>query len=346
MKKIIIVNIMALLIFCIIFISAFASSFSISSIFSTAESKGLDDAVFERGGEICYFDSDDKSISILAGGGKYVPVLSPDKEKIVYQNSVFAAETSIMQFGIIDINGEFINEIVVDSFISNEITGCMWLSDSTVGVTAHVNPSTEEYFVYNIYTGEMLRNYVGYSFAKLPNSENMIYAKNVPHWADEPMYHSFMINDEIVYTSEVLGATLGTPIFSDDSAKIAFVEDLSTYDDFHDSGKEAFKQSIIIADFSEDDMTIHDSRRITVPSEIVGFLSFDQNNSICVVNNNLLQKYDEKRATFISTEITTDFRDSAIDASRFSDLFTIVNEHWGDDSLEYINNINWTSNSK
>ena len=185
---------------------ASVSGFSIESIFSTSKSKGYNDAIFERNGEICWFDYSEGSITILDRGGKYTPVLSPNRSRILYRKSVFETEGNVMQFGIITIDGEFLREIVIDSYLSNDIIGLQWLSDSTVGITTHVNPSTSEFFVYNVDTGEKIASYVGYAFAQIPNTDKIIHAENVPHWSDEPVYHSFVVDGKIVYTSDIIDA--------------------------------------------------------------------------------------------------------------------------------------------
>lgn len=314
---------------------ASVSGFSIGSIFSTAKSKGFNDAIFERNGGICYFDYSEGAITVLARGGKYSPVLSPDKTRILYRNSVLETEGNVMQFGIITINGELLREIVIDSEQSNDIIECQWLSDSAVGITTHVNPSTSEFFVYNADTGEKISNFAGYAFAHIPNTETVIYAKNVPHWSDEPVYHSFVIDDKIVYTSDILGEKLNPPVFSSDGTKIAFVEKLP-----ESSDTEAL-QRIITGNFDYRSRTLNKIQRIDVPPEISGYLIFDENNSICVVNNNLLQRYDEKASKFIVNKISTDLRDRSSDTKSFAALQTAVTKYWGDDSLDEIHSISW-----
>jgi hypothetical protein len=339
-KKSIILGSFICLVLCLTGVSLHAAGFSITSVFLTAKSQGLNDAIFERNGEICYFDYSDKSITVLSKDGKYSPVLSPDKTKILYRNSVLETENNVMKFGIIDINGEQMQEIVIDSEFSNDILDCQWLSDTTVGITTHVNPSTSEYFVYDITSGEKTGYYVGYAFAQIPNTEKIIYARNVPHWSDEPVYHSFIVDEKTVYTSDVLGAKLYPPAFSKDLKKIAFIEDLP---ESSDTKEAKVTQRIITADFDDSNLKLQNIRSIKVTPEIAGYLTFDENNNICVVNSNLLLKYDEKKSSFIQYKITTDLRDSARDSKNFAELQTAITKYWGDDSLEKINSINWTS---
>ena len=311
---------------------ASVSGFSIESIFSTAKSKGYNDAIFERNGEICWFDYSEGSITILDRGGKYTPVLSPNRSRILYRKSVFETEGNVMQFGIITIDGEFLREIVIDSYLSNDIIGLQWLSDSTVGITTHVNPSTAEFFVYNVDTGEKIASYVGYAFAQIPNTDKIIHAENVPHWSDEPVYHSFVVDGKIVYTSDIIDARLDPPVFSSDGTKFAFVENLPDLE---------ASQRIITGNFDKESLTLKNIRSINIPSEVAGYLTFDESNNICIINNNLLQIYNEKASKFITSEISTDLRNRWSDSKNFAALQTAVTKYWGDDSLERINSITW-----
>lgn len=317
---------------CITCAIALASGINIPSLFMKDKNPGLRCAIFEREGEICCFDYSEKKIKIIDVGGKYSPVLSPDRTKILYRRSVLETEGNVLKFGIIDMNGKSVLDIAVDSELSNDILNCQWLSDTAVGVTTHVNPSTAEFFVYNITNGEMTGHYIGYSFALIPNTEKIIHAKNVPYWSDEPVYHSFVVDGNIVYTSDIPDAKLYPPVFSADLAKIAFIEQLPKSADKEET------QRVIIADFDKSSITITNINSINVPPAISGYLTFDSNNSICVAGSNLLQVYDNKTSSFIPK--ATDFRGR--DPKHFAELQKAVTEYWGDDSLDKINNINWT----
>jgi hypothetical protein len=102
-------------------------------------------------------------------------------------------------------------------------------------------------------------------------------------------------------------------------------------------------QRIITGSFDKSSLTLQNIRSIEVTPDIAGYLTFDENNNICVVNSNLLLRYDEKTSSFIQEKITTDLRNRASDSRNFADLQTAVTRYWGDDSLEKINSISWTS---
>ena len=98
-------------------------------------------------------------------------------------------------------------------------------------------------------------------------------------------------------------------------------------------------QRIIIADYNAATKSFHDTQSIAVPPEIVGYLYFDENTDICIINNNILQKYNNITKTF---EVST--INNTASARRLANLFECVNKQWGDTSMEYINCVNWTNN--
>jgi len=300
----------------------------------------LEGAIFERNGEICYFNYSNDEIKILSGGGKYAPEISPDMTKILYRRSVLETEGNTMIFGIIDINGNPVREIIIDTELSNNILNCQWFSSDTVGITTHVNPVTSELFVYDINSGEKKGYYVGYSFAQIPGTEKVIYAKNVPYWSDESVYHSFIADGRTVYTSDILDARLSQPLFSEDLTKIAFIENLPGTNKENEA-----QQRIIVADFNIYDMVLQNTQIIEVPAETYGYLSFDDNNDICIVYDNLVLKYDENMSSFLRAETSQPSNHAAKDMERFAKLQTAVTKHWGDDSLDEINSITWVYES-
>lgn len=334
-RKTILIIVVFLMVCAVGIVLASVSGSGRMPIFSADKSTGFKKAIFERNGEICQFDYSEGTITILAGDGKYSPALSPDKSKVLYRNSVLETEGNAMRFGIMTIDGKPIREIVIDSELSNDIIECQWLSDSAVGITTYVNPSTSEFFIYNAETGEKMKSYAGYSFAHIPNTEKVVHAKNVPYWSDEPVYHSFVIDGETVYTSDVLDARLGPPVFSDDGAKFAFVENLPKSNDSETL------QRIITGDFNKTGLTFTNIRRINVPSEVSGYLAFDESNHLCIVDSNSLHIYNEKTSEFITSKSSADLRNRSGAPKDYAALQTAVTEYWGDDSLDKINSITW-----
>ena len=141
-----------LFLFCIFTtVGVAADIIKIPQVFSPTKGMGETNAVFELNGEILYYDNEQETINIISTGGKYTPLLSPDNTKILYRKPVFEVEDCALVFGVMDINGNSISEIKIDTEFSNEILDYSWISDSLVGVTTHINPSSSEYFVYDIY---------------------------------------------------------------------------------------------------------------------------------------------------------------------------------------------------
>lgn len=158
---------------------------------------------------------------------RYNETLSPNGEYLLYNHSpidtVKHGVTGLM-VGV-EKDGKPIHTINVNSLVSMDIMGVEWLSDSYFAVTTHVNPSTLEYFIYSVETGEEVACYNGYSFTPIKGEEpRVIYAENVPHGFGAQAYHSYAINGTTVYTSAEQGALLSEVVFSEDMTLVAFIE--------------------------------------------------------------------------------------------------------------------------
>ena len=97
---------------------------------------------------------EDHEISEIPEPEKYNPTPSPDGKHILYNHSV--AETKGLTVGVDTANGVLIHKINIGSLFSNDIMNLEWLGNEYFAVTTHVNPSTLEYFIYSLETGEEL----------------------------------------------------------------------------------------------------------------------------------------------------------------------------------------------
>lgn len=154
-----------------------------------------------------------------------VKTLSPDRSKYLYGKSENQDGKTVLTVGVIDAyEYHRPTEFRLNTETSNEIVKVCWLSDALVGAETHVNPSTGEFFVYDLETGQEVKHYIGSSFAVIPGTSHVMYEENVPHFSNEDVCHSFFIDDQKVYTSDWLNARLGKPTFSKDLTKVSFLE--------------------------------------------------------------------------------------------------------------------------
>jgi beta-lactamase regulating signal transducer with metallopeptidase domain len=154
-----------------------------------------------------------------------VKTLSPDRSKYLYGKSENQDGKTVLTIGVIDAyEYHRPTEFRLNTETSNEIVKVCWLSDALVGAETHVNPSTGEFFVYDLVTGQEVKHYIGSSFAVIPGTSHVMYEKNVPHFSNEDVCHSFFIDDQKIYTSDWLNARLGKPTFSKDLTKVSFLE--------------------------------------------------------------------------------------------------------------------------
>ena len=318
-----------------------ADIFKIPRLFSLTKDEETSNAVFEMNGEILHYDSEQNEITIISTGGKYTPLLSPDNTKILYRKSVFEIENGALIFGVIDLKGNSISEIKIDTEFSNEILDYMWISESLVGVTTHVNPSTSEYFVYEIFEQKLINSFVGNSFTTIPGTKLVMYEKNVPHWSEESVKHSYIIENEVVYTSDSVDMLLGVPVFSDDMTKIAFIETPNNVRNNYD-GDNAMPR-LVVCEFDKSSLSVQKRNSINIDSQISGYVAFNDRNEICIVNATDIYWYNEDTDSFVQESVITNLRDGATDSGRYTKLQEAVKTLCGDDSLDNLHSINWIS---
>ena len=339
-KKRLITPCIVLLLICALSGVCFAASgFAVPQKFSLFTDFNEADAVFGWNGEILYFDSKSGDIKVLSSEGQYSPLLSPDHTKILYRKSVFETDNFALIFGAIDMSGNTVFDVTIDTPFSNDILGLQWISDSLVGITTHVNPSSSECFVYDVGKEEFVKRFVGNSFAVIPGTDLVMYEKNVPHWSDEPVRHSFLIEDTVVYTTESVNIKLSTPIFSPDLTKVAFIETPVGSVQSDNSVNQTSK--LVICDFNPDALLLQKADSISIDAEISGQVAFNEKNDICLVGANAIYWYNKESNSFVQEVADTILRNNAVDSKKYTKLQKAITDLYGDTSLENIYSINW-----
>lgn len=315
------------------------SGFRLPQLFASHQNLNTADAVFERNGEILYYDSERDSINVLSTEGKYNPLLSPDNGQILYRRSVIDSQDHALVFGAMDLKGNTIFEIIIDTEFSNDILDLTWISESLVGITTHINPSSSEYFVYDICEQKLLKRFVGSSFSVIPGTNHVMYEKNVPYWSDESVQHSFLIDDNLVFVSENTNTKLSTPVFSPDMTQVAFIETPVNVD--HDSTEKLQEANLIICEFNLNNLSLHKKNSIVLDSEISGYLAFNEKNDVCIVNTNVYYYYNKETDSFIAEKSSTNLRDNSTDSLTYEKLQKAISALYGDVDLSMIHSINW-----
>lgn len=209
---------------------------------------------------------------------KHNETISPDGKYVLYNYSI--SETS--QYGVLglmisvdDTSGKNLHSITLDAPNSNDILGVEWIGNSYFGVTTHVNPSTSEYLVFSMETGEEIARYSGYSFSVLPMEQpTVIYAENVPHGYGAETNHSYAINSNTVYVSTELGGVLSKVAFSEDMTLAVFTE--SFIYDFDEQ-----RPSRLVMGYY-DGALIQVINTADLPEGISGDPTVDENNNIII----------------------------------------------------------------
>lgn len=294
-------------------------------------------AFFNTDGKLFYYDALTDSVVQIASEGypKYNAQVSPNGRYILYNHSLVDTHKNgknELMIGVCDFEGNVIHNLTIDTMHSNDILAIEWINDNYFAVTCHVNPSTSEYFMYSMENGEQTAYYNGYSFTVIDNADipDIMYAVNVPHGFGEKAYHSYAINGEVVYTSESMGATLSKVSVSDDKNKLAFIEN------FAFDSEEYGRPLLVLMD--KVDGTICLQRKIQIPQNVHGYLSFDEENNVILTDGNKLFKLDEKNEFELNYIMSNEEAKEEDIVNRFKDV-TI--EKIGFDLYSDISNVVW-----
>lgn len=186
----------------------------------------------KRKTDIYQFNEENLKRIITVFHAGVISTWNADFKKFAY--GIVKEEDGAREFmiGVSNVDGSDARERKLYPELGNELSGIWWLSDGTVGVELHVNPSTSEFIVFDLENGLEVRRYFGSSFTVIPGTNHVAYEGNVPHFGKGDAYHSYFIDDKKVYTSKLLNASLGTLYFSEDLSTITFREVV------HESGEE------------------------------------------------------------------------------------------------------------
>ena len=290
--------------------------------------KDLNNAIFNRDGIVYKYDSETGIISSIGNTGlpKYGPVLSPDGTRIAYRNAVFDTPDSALQVGIMDRHGKILQVITIQSPYSNDILNLEWLGNNKIAVTGHVNPSTNECFIFDAKTGKELNRYAGYAFTPLPDESGVIYAENIPHGFGHLAYHSLMINEEVVFTAKNMGSTFGTIAFSKNGRNVAFI--LRPPQDGNLPSK------IVVAEYNRKNHAIKQLYEVDIPENTGGMLAFDEHGNMCIVEETIKHTFSREDGKFTSTEVE-------LVSTRYEKLQNAVLKYFGGNPVEEIFDITW-----
>ena len=297
-------------------------------------------AVFGRNGEILIYDSLKNELTTISEKGKYDPKVSKDRTTILYRRSVLET-TNKLVFGIMNMEGRIINEIEIDTEISNEILNIDWISKDLVGIETHINPSSSEFFVYDINTKNIVKHFVGSSFRVIPQTEKIIYQENVPHWSDDKIFHSLFIDENKVYTSELKDTKIGPPVFSDDLERVAFIEF------FQEEGNDADQGHchLIVCDFNINECKIIKRKSIEIDVDMLEKIEFDKKDNVLLRYNNVDYLYDDRMESFV----VCDFH-KGVEEDDFLKYEKVLQkklmEIYGDVDMHMVYSINWITEEK
>ena len=82
----------------------------------------------------------------------------------------------------------------------NAVVQIDWLGNDRIGIHTHITPSSGQYRVVDVTTGDELASYFGYGFSPSPDSKHIAHAGGAPHFSPPFAKNDYlMIDDRIVY---------------------------------------------------------------------------------------------------------------------------------------------------
>jgi hypothetical protein len=266
-----------------------------TKILSKEERKQLNKSVFEKDGILyLYHEKSGKITSLLDDGvPKYNPVISPDRKKLAFVYGELEPNYNEMTLGVLDLKNKSVQPLVIKSKNSNMVMYVEWIGNDKVGVEGHVNPSTSEYFVFDVISGQYIKQYLGSLFTVMPN-EMILYRAHIPHGGETKVKDELVLEDTIIYTSDEKETSLGYPQLSPKHKKIAFIE----RNDEAVNGKK-----LIVADFDYNLKKISNTKKINIPEDIHGDLLYDTTDQLYVVGKEKKYKLNETKGHFEETQL-------------------------------------------
>lgn len=152
-------------------------------------------------------------------------VLDEAGEHYFYYVPPKKADDLAWTFGVMDRNGEILNEMEWRPDLGNAVTGMEWVIYPMICVGMHVNPSTEEYFLFDVLNGYLREHFFSNGYAIIPGTDSLIYQGNEPHFSDGALVQSSLwINDKRAFVTPWTNTCFGNYAFSDRNERLAFTE--------------------------------------------------------------------------------------------------------------------------
>lgn len=171
------------------------------------------------------------------GQPKSLPALSKDGSRLVFNRGEGLRALAVLVALLSD--GTPLREIVFrppDSKVSGMrfVENLEWISNQRLVVSGSLNPSTAEYAVIDVVSGEQVKDYLvdGFKWAASPDGSHAAYVGYVPHFTPEDARHPQLCLDDECPLDRPFGGYPGPaihlefaapPVWSPDSSVVAIV---------------------------------------------------------------------------------------------------------------------------
>ena len=128
------------------------------------------------------------------------PAWSPDRTKIAYYTNTTVDKLQCpTEVVLLSADGTRVKAIpALDR--GNAVTGIDWLGNDRIGIDTHITPSSGQYRVVDVTTGEELASYFGYGFRASPDFKHIAHAGGEQHFSPPFAQSNYlMIDDQTVY---------------------------------------------------------------------------------------------------------------------------------------------------
>jgi hypothetical protein len=138
------------------------------------------------------------------GKSKVQAVLSPFQDRIAYYEECPVAEHCVPAVVILDLNGLQVGRFRPKSQRHHgpcmAILSLAWFGEYDIAAECHVSPSSSEYIVTDLTSGQTKRDLLGLWFAPTPNGRAVAHAGWIPHFSLPPAQSNYLqIDSTIVY---------------------------------------------------------------------------------------------------------------------------------------------------
>jgi hypothetical protein len=137
------------------------------------------------------------------GKTKLQAVLSIARDRVAYYDQCVQGENCLPSVVILDLDGNRLQSFQPRSEAMGQSEPCAsvldisWVSDRVMAVECHLNPSVSEYLEIDLPSGKTAHDFLGYGFARSPDSRHVAHVGPIVHFAPPYAQSNYLVIDDI-----------------------------------------------------------------------------------------------------------------------------------------------------